>query len=32
LIEGAHQDMEHVLTTRRKLPSLAGPAKQIKAP
>ncbi|NDF78424.1 MAG: FadR family transcriptional regulator [Betaproteobacteria bacterium] len=32
LIEGARQDMEHVLTTRRKLPSLSGPAKPIKAP
>jgi DNA-binding FadR family transcriptional regulator len=31
LIEGAHQDMEHVLTSRRKLPSLSGPAKFIKA-
>jgi DNA-binding FadR family transcriptional regulator len=32
LIEGAHQDMEHVLSSRRKLPTLAGPAKFIKAP
>jgi DNA-binding FadR family transcriptional regulator len=32
LIEGAHQDMEHVLNSRRKLPSLSGPAKLIKAP
>jgi DNA-binding FadR family transcriptional regulator len=32
LIEGAHQDMEHVLSSRRKLPSLSGPAKFIKAP
>jgi len=32
LIEGAHHDMEHVLNSRRKLPSLSGPAKQIKAP
>ena len=32
LIEGAHQDMEHVLTSRRKLPTLSGPAKLIKAP
>jgi DNA-binding FadR family transcriptional regulator len=31
LIEGAHQDMEHVLTSRRKLPTLSGPAKLIKA-
>lgn len=32
LIEGAHQDMEHVLNSRKKLPSLSGPAKFIKAP
>ena len=32
LIEGAHHDMEHVLNSRRKLPSLSGPAKLIKAP
>jgi DNA-binding FadR family transcriptional regulator len=32
LIDGAHQDMEHVLNSRRKLPSLSGPAKFIKAP
>jgi DNA-binding FadR family transcriptional regulator len=32
LIEGAHHDMEHVLNSRRKLPSLSGPAKPIKAP
>jgi DNA-binding FadR family transcriptional regulator len=32
LIEGAHHDMEHVLTSRRRLPTLSGPAKLIKAP